>query len=177
MPGGEKLPRCPKGEVRDKKTKKCVKKEKKPSPKKNNNTKKATPKKATPKKATPKKSNSSRKSSSIYIPQLSKFKSSIGSYNVDYIKEFIIRLLKENESYRYRGSGDSFIYYKFNDINTFLKKEINDIKESGEAGGYYFPEEDSKKIIDILTKYEKYFKDIGEDDRMIEQIAIEKLYK
>ena len=174
MPGGEKLPRCPKGEIRDKKTKKCVKKEKKPSPKKNN-TRKVSPAKNTPKKSN---SSSSSNKSTISAPQISKFKSTISAYNINYLKEFIIRLLKENESFRYRGSGDSFLYYMFDDVNTFLEKEINNIKKSGKAGGFYFPEEDRKKVLDILNKYHKYFKDVsGEAEVMVKQSDIEKLYK
>ena len=179
MPGGEKekekLPRCPKGEVRDKKTKKCVKKEKKPSPKKNT-TQKATPLKRASSKSVSSRSSSSRKS--IDIPTISKIKSSISSYNLDYLKEFIIRLLKENDSFRYRGSNESFLYYMFDDVISFLEKEINTIKKYGKAGGFYFPEESSKKIIPILNKYDKYFKDVaGEDELMVKQIDIEKLYK
>ena len=123
MPGGEKLPRCQKGEIRDKKTKKCVKKEKKPSPKKNN-TRKVSPVKNTPRKSN---SSSSSNKSAISVPQLAKLNKNINAhkYHIDYFKEFIIRLLKENESFRYRGSGDSFLYYMFDDVNNFLEKEIN----------------------------------------------------
>ena len=93
MPGGNKPPKCPKGEVRDKKTKLCVKKTKK-SPKKsvskspNKNTRKVSPK------------NVSVKKSPISIPNLSSFELADDTYYVKYRENMLIRILKDNTSHK-----------------------------------------------------------------------------
>jgi hypothetical protein len=187
MPGGEKLPRCPKGEVRDKKTKKCVKKDKKTSPKKNV-TKKVSPKKVTPKKATPKKNTPNKsspnlsKKSIISTPVLSKLKFTSKS-DTEYYRKYIHDLLSKmlNELYIDNGlnnKGHKFDYYELGELEDFIKEEISNIKKENKSKyvDYVFTADTSKKSIDFLNKYISYFDKAADDEYRVRASDVRKLY-
>jgi hypothetical protein len=191
MPGGEKLPRCPKGEVRDKKTKKCVKKDK-TSPK-NNTTKKVSPKKISPKKISPKKntpkksvsteSNSfSSKKSAIKMPVLTNLKFNKKS-DTEYYRKYIHDLLSKmlNESYIDTGvnnKGHKFDYYELGELEDFIKEEINHIKKENKSKyvNYVFTTDTSKQSVDFLNKYIPYFDKVADEEFRVRASDVRKLY-
>lgn len=174
MPGGEKLPKCPKGEVRDKKTKQCLKKTKK-SPKKSSpkspNTRKVSPKKASPK-------NVSVKKSPISIPKLSSFELVDDTYYVKYRESLLIHILKDNISHKGLGNnGKSFIYYNVKDIEKYIKKEIHAIQTNSESGNYYFDSTSEPVVIKHLEKFLKYFKRVADSKGRVNAEDIDVLYE
>jgi hypothetical protein len=174
MPGGEKLPKCPKGEVRDKKTKQCVKKTKK-SPKKSSpkspNTRKVSPKKASPK-------NVSVKKSPISIPKLSSFELSGDKYYDEYIEDLNKALLNDVHTYKGRmNNNTSFIYLKSDDLTKFVEKEIDKITKTHKSGEYTFATESRKLILKHLERYIKYFKRVADSKGRVNAEDIDVLYE
>jgi hypothetical protein len=156
MPGGPKLTPCPKGEKRDQKTKKCVKR---PSPKKR------SPKRNTLKKASPKSSNSRRSSSNkspvVVVPALSKIKPHISDYNYKYLKRLIMEL-DEGQNWEIidYGTGE-YSYVDSKKIIDIIQKDIDHIKKHHTARNYHFLIESCPILIKELEKYIQYFKRIS----------------
>ena len=184
MPGGEntkeKLPRCPKGEVRDKKTKKCVKKVKKVSPK--NNTKKVSPKKVSPKKSSPNRRSSSTSSKrSPVVPLLSKIHPDINTkYYKGYIEHLLAKILNDIEYYNDRlNDGRHIQYYNLGDLEDFMNEEIDSIKKTHKSKytDYSFSTNSAKLVLDHINQYIPYFNKVVDDDFRVEYPKIRKLYK
>ena len=153
MPG-DKLPRCPKGEKRDKKTKLCVKK-----------TRKASPKKSTPKNLTPKKKVSPKKSSPSRSSSVSK-NSKSNSSNSN--KKNVVPLLSKMKDLT--DNGKMYLKYvllslqdttSYDHIETIIKKEIHAMETSGKSGDYTFSIKNVKLIIPHLKDFLVYFKHIS----------------
>jgi hypothetical protein len=160
MPGAEKLARCPKGEYRDKKTKLCVKK-----------TKKVSPKKSPPKSVTPKKKNSLSRSSSTSvsfvirrtpspspspnspskkeIPLLSKM-DDLDDWDKTYMKSLLHALQNTSSLFK---------------IESILNKEIENLEKNGKTGKFTFTSKDVKRIVPHLKHYLAYFKRIAKENK------------
>jgi len=153
MPGGPKLSPCPKGEKRDQKTKKCVKK---PSPNKR------SPKRNTLKKNSPKSRNSHRSTSSnkspVNAPLLSKIKPHISEYNYKFLKKILMELDEgqEWENINYGSGKDTYMDSK--KIIAVIQKDIDNIKKHHKSRNYPLRIESSPTIIKELEKYIQYIK-------------------
>jgi len=185
MPGEEeKLPRCPKGERRNKKTKKCVKVEKKAktpspkrttmkvsSPKKNSKTRKTpSPKKNSVKAPSPKKSPPKD------IPYLSSMKD-LDSYSKSYVKVLLVKMsnIIQGKSPTGVPKNPTYYYVSLSTLNRFLQDEINNLEIKHESRGYIFPEPDD--IIFQLQRLKIYFKHIANKKDHVSIDRIAELYR
>lgn len=167
MPGDGKLSPCPKGEKRDQKTKKCVKK---PSPKKR------SPKRNTLKKNSPKSANSSKSPGS---PLLSKIKPDVSDHDYKYLEEIIGKLLdtKSDRAYTNNSSPKRFMFYKLNNITELLNDEISTIKEKHTSHGYGFRDEKRRmRILKELNKLNEYAKRKADKLGRVKAVDIDRLY-
>ena len=174
MPG-EKLSPCPKGEKRDQKTKKCVKK---PPPKKR------SPKRNTIKKNSPKSSNSrsSSQKSPKNAPLLSKIKPHISKYNYEYLDETILLLIDvaDTDKGKWEYINNSPTRYFFLDskkVIALIQKDIDSIKKHHKARNYHFLIESCPILIKELEKYIKYIKHHTDKEGYINSDYIERLFK
>jgi len=196
MPGTEKLARCPKGERRDKKTKKCVKvgKAKTPSPKRNtvkapspkkNSVKAPSPKKNSVKALSPKisppktirKSPSPKKPSpvSANIPYISTM-NDLSSYVKGYMKQLLVRLSNKLDGKSFDKGGHLYIYANLNGLIDILKKEIHSISTQKKSGKYVFMNNDVNVVIPQLERLVKYFKHIANAKGHVDVDTIAELY-
>jgi hypothetical protein len=174
MPGEDK--RCPKGERRDKKTKKCVKvgRLKTPSPKKNTvkahspkNSSKTTRKSPLLKKITPVKMN---------IPYVSSM-SDLKPYDKRYMKQLLVRLSNILEGKSLDKDGHPYIYAHQHELLDILKKEIHSITTTQRSGDYSFTTKNIKLVIPQLERLMEYFKHIANKKGHIDVDTIAKLYE
>jgi hypothetical protein len=197
MPG-EKKPRCPKGEKRDKKTNECVKKVKKTTPKKrvitnfanhnirrnalpkhkavkkNNNTrKKPVPKKKANSNASEKR-NTTKKSNRMSIPLLSKMEDS--SRYKNYIEDLLFRLKNAHTDTSYLPNGHIYVYNNLDELLHILNKDIKQITTTQEAGNYAFTSVEIREdVIPQLNKYKIYFKHIANEKGHVDTDLISEL--
>ena len=188
MPG-EKLPRCPKGEHRDKKSKLCVKKTKKESPKKSpkNTTKKAIPKnspknttnvsskKKTPSPKSNKSSKKRSKSPSPTLPLLSKM-TDLSDWNKKYMRSVLYKLANLTSYKGYLNDGHPYHYVRLISIIGLLNKEIENIKIHHKSGSFTFSDESEEVILPQLKNYIVYFKHIADKEKNVDIDIINDLY-
>ena len=168
MPGGPKLSPCPKGEKRDQKTKKCVKKA---SPKKR------SPKRNTLKKNSPKSANSRK--SPVNAPLLKKIKPHISEYNYDYLDETIRLLLDTDEGKWEYNNNNSSRYFFLDSKKTIalIQKDIDSIKKLHKVKKYHFRIESCPILIKELEKYIKYIKHHTDKEGYINSDYLEALLR
>jgi hypothetical protein len=173
MPGEDKQARCPKGERRDKKTKKCVKvgKAKTPSPKKNT-VKANSPKKSLPKNT--RKSPSPKKSpSKANIPYMSTMKE-LDSRRKQYMESILVEMANAIAGKSPIGKS-TYYYINLYTLNRFLQQEINNIQTKHESRGYFFS--DPEYVISQLQRLKTYFKHIANAKGHVDTNEIAELYR
>lgn len=184
MPGGPKLPKCPKGEQRDKKTKECVKVHKKSPTKKNSpkhkhnttNKNRSSSSSNKTKKNSPKKKIDRNKNRWV-TPKLERIKPDISAHDYKYLKETLenIQLQESEEGYNENTEMDT-LYYSLSDTLDMLNDEIDKITKKHKSGRFAFDEDSSKVVIKELQRYIRYMKSHAEKDGRLNKAYIGLLF-